>query len=348
MIHPLIVWIKAEYVMKMFDQFSSVLLVICLLVTIVTCQEVQTIQQCLKCKHWEPRLDAKFCSQCGQPLVTKQVIAIVQCPVEKKVLEPTARFCPFCGNPVKITYQEVPALEPQLGNKPTPGHSPSLNPEDSHLESSPPSISPNNAQIPTSQNQNSQQPTLWNTPPTGLQEIASQIIDEGLRKTSEQRQVTRILYTGDTASHDVEIFYKNLIGTYGAQARLSIIRSDDPICKAPHLLLKFTSPDQAIKLEVDYYSYNIMTPQQDQKRIQTLQQQLKEEIKPLQTIEKEMQSLRAIQQKQPSPEIASRLLELQQRYQISANSTTYWQLKAAQEMLTRKSNILLLTIIEKR
>lgn len=76
--------------------------------------------KCTRC-GFENRPDARFCKQCGQPLVTQAApppLEEMLCPACGASYKPGARFCSRCGNP--LTTGAMPPQPPTQPSMPPP------------------------------------------------------------------------------------------------------------------------------------------------------------------------------------------------------------------------------------
>ncbi len=296
--------------------------------------DVQTVKHCSKCQYWEQREDAKFCPQCGNVLQYTQAIVIVRCQHENRTLENGDKFCPFCGKPVKIIYQEVPGLPKN--------QIPIAKSSDVKSENN------LNDKYVYQKNQTASKKATWITNAPECKIFENKIIVEGLPHTSEQRQVTRFLFTSSASLATIENYYKGQIHKYyGSQAPIQVIRMQSPLCKTPILQMKFLTPQKTMSLEIMYFTYSDLIGTVENKK-KLIEEKIQAELKPSKDLQREIQRLQELKENKSSPEIDMKIRELEQRSLIASNSNTYWQFYSQEQMLAKNTNILMICIITKK
>ena len=297
--------------------------IICLLMlTIISISGLtqENIQKkCPRCGHIETQQQAKYCVYCGSKLQLVKTMPVRICPGCKKIIEEKgANYCPFCGKKVIISYQEIPGTT----YDPTPTITPT------------PTPSPLPAGKKTAKN------LLAGILPPSCTALEKQVIDEGLRLTSRQRQIQQALYSCAYSYEQIEDFYRR------HPLKPPIMKFGDPILRTTMLILKFNDKDQKIELA-------IYTPGKNgnQERVQQqIQDKMLQELRVSRRYQKEIDALQKLiaAGKVTQRQVQSRLDDLERRRQMSTNSRTYWQLKARERACQLRQNIFLLTIVTKR
>ncbi len=313
---------------------------------------VQILKKCPQCNYWEKQPDAQFCSQCGHALILTRAIVIQRCPKENRTLESNARFCPFCGTPAQTMYQEIPSATPKPGTS-TSGDDPYATApakprtaSDPKPVAEPPRRPVQDAPKPLDAGQSVITSESWVQDARMLEQ---QVAAEGLRITAEQRQITRSLWEHPSSLEDVEAWYRMKIAQRYPNPKISIIRMNDPICQSPVLIMKFQAPKQEMAIEVMFYAYAPSLLQREKQVQKVLDEKMQIELRPSQTISKEIAALeKLVQEGQSTPDLELRMQELIRRRDVCLNSSTYWQLKARQTMLQQKINVLFLTLTQKK
>ena len=279
----------------------------------------QISKKCPRCGHVEKQQDAKYCAYCGAKLQIVKTMPVLICPDCKRILkEKGARYCPFCGKKAIVLNQEIP----EVPYEPVPEINPTPEPESVRHQ------------------QNKSADLLAKVLPPGCSILEKHIIDEGLRLTSQQRQIEQVLYSCAYSYKQIEDFYRR------HPLKPPIMKFGDPILQTPMLILKFNGNHQKLELAI----YTPGKSNNDEKTKKEIKSQMQRELQVSRRYQNEIAALEKliIAGKVTRHQVQLRLDDLERRRQMSMNSRTYWQLKARERVCQLQQNILLLTVITQK
>jgi endogenous inhibitor of DNA gyrase (YacG/DUF329 family) len=286
------------------------------------------VKKCPQCSYVEKREDATFCIHCGTKLVTSKVVAILTCPECNRPLDKGGKFCPFCGQKGQTTY-----LPSDDGYEPKP-----VEPENPLGEHSPDKTSQPETKAASEVATLPLQQLLY----PGSSLVEERIIEEGLAHTSQQRTILRKLYSCPGSLDEVEMFYRH------NYPKIAVIKASYyDILRMLQLKVEVNKQQVEILLCTSIPTNSSATWATKQKQIKM---RLDEEMKPLVAIDKEIAMLENLckEGKVTAGEVEGRIIELKRRKNVSANSSTFWNITVMDRVMNLKQNVLLLTTVNKK
>lgn len=166
------------------------------------------------------------------------------------------------------------------------------------------------------------------------------IINEGLRRTSLYREITREIYTSPDSRDVLENYYRNIY----KDIQIMRVQTHDIF----HILKMKFRPSKNRKIQIAYYSFG--TYKSDRvimRKYKLIKARLAKEIQTVKHYKKEINKLKALVEKGHT-KLISRIADLKRRIVIASNSSSYWDLKALNLLCKERKNILLITQIKKR